>query len=91
MLVLWFPELMNRFRWYETVYSGPKNQETMCEIVSLFKFEPEQIDNVVCDDHINQSVYVNIAIIGIACIPTSIIVPLIVNKFGLRLLLGPNK
>lgn len=87
MMVLWFPELMNRFRWYETSYSGPKNMTNMCEIVSLFKIEPEEID-LKCNDEINQSVYENILIIGIACIPTSIIVPLLVNKFGIKLFLG---
>ncbi|KAE9527698.1 hypothetical protein AGLY_012771 [Aphis glycines] len=86
MMVLWFPELMNRFRWYETSYSGPKNMTNMCEIVSLFKIEPEEID-LKCNDEINQSVYENILIIGVACIPTSIIVPLLVNKFGIKLFL----
>ncbi|XP_060861423.1 synaptic vesicle glycoprotein 2C-like [Metopolophium dirhodum] len=86
MMVLWFPELMNRFRWYETLYSGPKNMTNMCEIVSLFKIEPEEID-LKCNDEIDQSVYENILIIGIACIPTSIIVPLLVNRFGIKFFL----
>jgi len=89
MMVLWFPELMNRFRWYETLYSGTKNMTNMCEIVSLFKIEPEEID-LKCNDEIDQSVYENILIIGIACIPTSIIVPLLVNKFGIKFFLGLN-
>lgn len=87
MLMLWFPELMNRFRWYETLYKGVHNKTTMCEIVSLV-IEPEKND-VGCNDHIDQSVYLNILIIGIACIPTSLIVPLFVNKLGLRFFLGP--
>ncbi|CAH1708574.1 synaptic vesicle glycoprotein 2B-like isoform X2 [Aphis gossypii] len=86
MLMLWFPELMNRFRWYETSYLGPKNMTNMCEIVSMFKTEPEKIDQK-CNDDIDQSVYLNIIIIGIACIPTSLIVPLFVNKLGLRFFL----
>lgn len=87
MLMLWFPELMNRFRWYETLNAGAQNKTTMCEIVSVFKFEPEQ-DNTACNDHIDESVYMNIVLIGIACIPTSLIVPLFVNKLGLRFFLG---
>lgn len=87
MLMLWFPELMNRFRWYETLYEGPQNKTTMCEIVSLFEVKPEKIE-FECNDNIDQSVYFNIVIIGIACIPTSLIVPLFVNKFGLRFFLG---
>ena len=59
----------------------------MCEIISLFKIEPEEID-LKCNDDIDQSVYENILIIGIACIPTSIIVPLLVNKFGIKFFLG---
>jgi len=89
MLMLWFPELMNRFRWYETLYSGAQNKTTMCEIVSIFKVEPERTD-AVCNDYIDHSVYVNIVIIGIACIPTSLIVPLFVNKLGLRFFLGSH-
>ncbi|CAI6350752.1 unnamed protein product [Macrosiphum euphorbiae] len=86
MMVLWFPELMNRFRWYETLYPGPKNMTNMCEIVSLFKIEPEELD-LICNDEIDQSVYENILIIGMACIPTSIIVPLFVNRFGIKFFL----
>ncbi|XP_029342242.1 synaptic vesicle glycoprotein 2B [Acyrthosiphon pisum] len=86
MMVLWFPELMNRFRWYETLYSGPKNMTNMCDIVSLFKIEPEEID-LKCNDEIDQSVYENILIVGMACIPTSIIVPLFVNRFGIKFFL----
>jgi len=87
MMVLWFPELMNRFRWYETLYPGPKNMTNMCEIVSLFKIEPEELD-LICNDEIDESVYENILIIGMACIPTSIIVPLFVNRFGIKFFLG---
>lgn len=61
----------------------------MCEVVSLFKIEPEEID-LKCNDEIDQSVYENILIIGIACIPTSIIVPLLVNRFGIKFFLGMN-
>lgn len=59
----------------------------MCEIVSLYKIEPDDID-VKCNDDIDESVYVNIVIIGVACIPTSLIVPLFVNKLGIRFFLG---
>lgn len=87
MLMLWFPELMNRFLWYETLYTGFPNMTTMCEIVSLYKIEPDDFDGQ-CNDDIDESVYVNIVIIGIACIPTSLIVPLFVNKLGIRFFLG---
>lgn len=93
MLMLWFPELMNRFRWYEETlhngYGGVGNKTTMCEIVSVFKYEPEN-QNSECNDRIDLSVYNNIIIIGVACIPTSLIVPLFVNKLGLRFFLGPD-
>ncbi|XP_015377743.1 PREDICTED: synaptic vesicle glycoprotein 2B-like, partial [Diuraphis noxia] len=86
MLMLWFPELMNRFRWYETSYSGPKNMTNMCEIVSMFYVKPEETDQA-CNDNIDKSVYLNIVIIGIACLPTSLIVPMFVNRLGLRFFL----
>lgn len=87
MLILWFPELMNRFRWYETLHSESKNKTTMCEIVSMLKIEPGATDDE-CNDHIDQSVYINIIIVGIACIPTSLIVPLFTKKLGLRFFTG---
>jgi VNT family MFS transporter (synaptic vesicle glycoprotein 2) len=85
--MLWFPELMNRFLWYETLYTGFPNMTTMCDIVSLYKVEPDDIDGK-CNDDIDESVYMNIVIIGFACIPTSLIVPLFVNKLGIRFFLG---
>lgn len=96
MLMLWFPELMNRFRWYEETShhgggggGGTGNKTTMCEIVSMFNYEPEKKGST-CNDRIDLSVYTNIVIIGFACIPTSLIVPLFVNKLGLRFFLGSN-
>jgi len=59
----------------------------MCEIVSMFYVKPEETDQT-CNDNIDNSVYLNIVIIGIACIPTSLIVPLFVNRLGLRFFLG---
>jgi len=59
----------------------------MCEIVSMFKIEPE-VKDIPCNDHIDQSVYMNIIIIGIACVPTSLIVPLFINKLGLQFFTG---
>lgn len=89
MLTLWFPELMNRFRWYEKTYAGPKNMTNMCEIVSMFKIEPEETHQK-CNDDIDESVFINIVLIGIACLPTSLIVPLFVNRLGLRFFLGTD-
>lgn len=87
MLMLWFPELMNRFQRYETLYSNSPKNNTICEIISMFKIDPE-VKNIKCNDHIDQSVYINIIIIGIACIPTSLIVPLLINKIGLKFFTG---
>lgn len=89
MLILWFPELMNRFRRFETSPSSPdgRNETTMCEIVSKFRITPEAED-FECNDRIDQSVYVNIIIVGIACIPLSVIVPLFNKKLGLRFFTG---
>lgn len=87
MLILWFPELMNRLRWYETLHSDSPKKTTMCEIVSILKIE-SGVKDPMCNDHIDQTVYMNIIIVGIACIPTSLIVPLFVNKLGLRFFTG---
>lgn len=87
MLILWFPELMNRFRWYETLHPYGQNEVAMCEIMSMSKINPAA-KTETCNDHIDQSVYMNIIIIGIGCMPTSLIVPLFINKLGLRFFTG---
>ncbi|XP_050540651.1 synaptic vesicle glycoprotein 2B-like isoform X2 [Daktulosphaira vitifoliae] len=85
MLVMWFPELMNRFRKYETEMPN-SHGVSMCEIISMFNNRTEQ-NFIECNDNIDQSVYINIVIIGLACIPTSLALPMFVNKLGLRFFL----
>lgn len=86
MMTLWFPELLNRFRLYETTYTGHDIQ-TMCDVVSMYRNKAEEMV-VECNDHIEKSVYLNIIIIGMGCLPTSIIVPLFVDKVGIRFFTG---
>lgn len=61
----------------------------MCEVVSILKIE-SGVKDLMCNDRIDQTVYMNIIIVGIACIPTSLIVPLFVNKLGLRFFTGSH-
>jgi VNT family MFS transporter (synaptic vesicle glycoprotein 2) len=91
MMMLWFPELMNRLRWYETTYPSAQNKTTMCEVLSMYKVEPNALADVRCNDDIDGSVYLNILIVGVACLPLCFIVPLYVNKLGLRFFLGKWK
>lgn len=85
---MWFPELMNRFQWYETLHKDTQVKKTMCEIVSMV-VEPSAAGIVdKCTDHIDQSVFVNIIIIGIVCIFPNIVVPLLASKFGIRVFTG---
>ncbi|XP_025413829.1 synaptic vesicle glycoprotein 2A-like isoform X2 [Sipha flava] len=82
MLIMWFPELMNRFQWYETLNKDIQIKKTMCEIVSIVEPNTRIVEK--CTDHIDQSVFINIIIIGIVCVLPNIIVPLLANKFGIR-------
>jgi len=59
----------------------------MCEIVSMFKIEPE-VEDVKCNDHIDQAVYMNIVIVSVVCVLTSLIVPMFINRVGLRVFTG---
>ncbi|XP_050419693.1 synaptic vesicle glycoprotein 2B-like [Adelges cooleyi] len=86
MLIMWFPELMNRFRQYETAAKPGSPRANMCQIVSMFHSKSNDL-TTECTDTIDLSVYVNIVIIGFACIPTSLAVPMFVNKLGLRFFL----
>jgi hypothetical protein len=83
---MWFPELMNRFQWYETLNKDIQIKKTMCEIVSIVEPNTRIVEK--CTDHIDQSVFINIIIIGIVCVLPNIIVPLLANKFGIRFFTG---
>ncbi|XP_077297018.1 synaptic vesicle glycoprotein 2B-like [Arctopsyche grandis] len=82
-LMVWFPELFNRFEEFEEMF--PNRTGSVCEVSSInLKADGTEI---FCGDTINESVYVHTLIVGLACIPTSLWLPLCVHRLGAKFFL----
>ncbi|KAF5300444.1 hypothetical protein FQA39_LY02243 [Lamprigera yunnana] len=87
-LMIWFPELFYRFEEFETLHPGEK--ATVCEVSSVLV----QVGNTTvikdnyCGEPIADSVFLHTLIIGLACIPTSLWLPLCVHRLGAKFFLG---
>ncbi|KAK9504737.1 hypothetical protein O3M35_011003 [Rhynocoris fuscipes] len=73
-LMMWFPELFSRFQRFETLY--PKKSTSVCQVSSVF------VEEKACDANVDSQVFLNTLIIGLACIPTSLWLPLSVKTLG---------
>ncbi|XP_075232170.1 synaptic vesicle glycoprotein 2C-like isoform X2 [Lycorma delicatula] len=78
-LMMWFPELFNRFDKFEELH--PNETASVCIVSSVFHEEK------LCDATIDRSVYFHTLIIGLACIPTSFWLPLCVHRLGIKFFL----
>ncbi|XP_055585965.1 synaptic vesicle glycoprotein 2C-like [Uranotaenia lowii] len=84
-LMMWFPELFNRFEKFETQY--PNTPASVCDI-SEMKLENRTISELPCiDADIDPYVYLHTVIVGLACIPTSFWLPLCVHRLGAKFFL----
>lgn len=81
--MMWFPELFTRFEYYSVLHPG--KSASVCEVSSVF-IEREG----PCEANIENQVYLNTIIVGIACIPTSLWLPTCVNKLGTKFFIGKN-
>jgi MFS transporter, VNT family, synaptic vesicle glycoprotein 2 len=82
--MVWFPELFNRFEEFEELY--PNATASVCEVSSVnIKSSGEEI---FCGEPIKESVYIHTLIIGLACIPTSLLLPLCVHRLGAKFFLS---
>lgn len=78
-LMIWFPELFYRFGAYENQNQG--QPASVC-IVSSIVLENDA--NNFCADEIDKEVYWHTVIIGLACIPTSLILPACIHRLGAK-------
>uniref|UniRef100_A0A182J0Q5 Major facilitator superfamily (MFS) profile domain-containing protein n=1 Tax=Anopheles atroparvus TaxID=41427 RepID=A0A182J0Q5_ANOAO len=85
-LMVWFPELFGRFEEYEKRY--PNETVSVCDVSSIV------LDNVngtlvddFCGTDIDTNVYWHTLLLGFACIPTSLWLPLCVHRLGAKFFL----
>ncbi|CAG2061538.1 unnamed protein product [Timema podura] len=78
-LMVWFPELFDRFEVFESENPGVRG--SVCDVSS------QADSSEACGREIDTSVYLHTLIIGLACIPTSFLLPLCVHRLGAKFFL----
>lgn len=80
-LMLWFPELFNRYEKYE--HAHPGRVASVCDVSATQSLANSTIVEA-CSGEVNESVFLHTLIIGFACIPSSLALPLLVHKCGAK-------
>ncbi|XP_065354815.1 synaptic vesicle glycoprotein 2B-like [Calliphora vicina] len=81
-LMVWFPELFQRFDDYEKL--NPGVSASVCDVSSIV-VSNSTFD--ACDAGVEEKVFLHTVIIGLACIPTSFWLPLCVHRLGIKFFL----
>lgn len=79
-LMIWFPDIFNRFREYEKLRPG--EEASVCVVSSIVL--GNGTSNDFCGDPIDTEVYWHAVILGLACIPTSLILPACIHRLGAK-------
>ncbi|XP_015435135.1 PREDICTED: synaptic vesicle glycoprotein 2B-like [Dufourea novaeangliae] len=86
-LTLWLPELFHRYADFQEAY--PNQTASVCTLKST-RNTTEMVatnDPFGCDSRVQTSVFVHTFILGASCIPTGLILPLLVNYVGYKFFL----
>ncbi|KAE9542690.1 hypothetical protein AGLY_002601 [Aphis glycines] len=85
-LMMWFPELFNRFETFER--QKPGVEVSVCQVSSVYVEQDGALSSAdLCGSAVGESVYTHTLWIGIACIPTSLWMPLCVHRLGAKFFL----
>ncbi|XP_014615540.1 PREDICTED: synaptic vesicle glycoprotein 2C-like isoform X2 [Polistes canadensis] len=87
-LMLWFPELFQRFAKYEKMYPGKSS--SICEISKINLLDNNktlvlEYDIYDCQNNIHDNVFFHTLLVGLGCLPLSIILPLTVTYTGYKI------
>ncbi|XP_015178988.1 PREDICTED: synaptic vesicle glycoprotein 2C-like isoform X2 [Polistes dominula] len=87
-LMLWFPELFQRFAKYEQMY--PEKSSSVCEISKINLIDNNntmvvEYDIYDCQNNIHDNVFFHTLLLGLGCLPLSIILPLTVTYTGYKI------
>lgn len=81
MLVLWLPDIFQKYAEFQERY--PNQPASVCTVIIAQTNETtESMDPYGCDMPMQNSVYIHTFIITLACIPTAISLPLLINRTG---------
>ncbi|XP_043479333.1 synaptic vesicle glycoprotein 2B-like isoform X1 [Leptopilina heterotoma] len=88
-LLLWLPEIFERFAKFEKHF--PNETTSICsvskQLISLNSTSEVDVPLEFCNRHIDPSVFTNSLWLGVACVPAAVIVPLFVDRMGFKFFL----
>ncbi|CAB3380145.1 Hypothetical predicted protein [Cloeon dipterum] len=87
-LMLWFPELLERFHSYNNLHGGDAQVSGVCDVMGVV-LDPGA-NNCTSPEHVHgpdNDVYLHTLIIGLSCLPTSFMLGYLVRKIGTRIML----
>ncbi|XP_048507312.1 synaptic vesicle glycoprotein 2C-like isoform X2 [Athalia rosae] len=84
-LMVWFPELFQRFAEFEKEH--PSQSATVCDVSEIKPINVDSVADFSCNEKVQSSVYIHTIFLGLACIPTSIWLPLCIGQLGYRFFL----
>ncbi|KAJ3666324.1 hypothetical protein Zmor_001774 [Zophobas morio] len=84
-LIMWFPEIFERFNEYELAH--PNTTASVCTVSEVNQDENAVFFTEFCDPAINSRVFLDTIIIGLSCIPTSVSLSFFMKKFGKKFVL----
>lgn len=79
-LMIWFPDLFTRFNDYDQQFAG--EPASVCVVSSIVV--TNGTNDFGCADKIADDVYWHTVLIGLACIPTSLILPVCIHRLGAK-------
>lgn len=88
-LMMWFPELFNRFDEYARHH--PNSSASVCEVTNFVVNSGSQHDASVCTDKIESAVFMESLITVAAAIPSNIVAVLGMDRLGRKFFLGNNQ
>ncbi|XP_059490404.1 synaptic vesicle glycoprotein 2B-like [Neocloeon triangulifer] len=87
-LMLWFPELLERFSSFNHLHGEETEVSGVCDVMGVV-MDPSA-NNCTSPDHMHgpdNEVYLHTLIIGLSCLPTSLMLGYLVRKMGTRIML----
>lgn len=86
-LMMWFPELFDRFDMYQ--YLNPGASAGICDVTSVnTPVEEFEMKIEYCSRPIDQKVFLYTIIIGVSCLPSSISLGFLIEKLGKKYLIS---
>lgn len=87
---MWFPDLFDRFEMYNWVH--PDEQAGICDVQKgVIPIDDYEIKMEFCKKPIDNQVFLFTMIIALSCVPSSISLSYLINKFGKKTLLSKYK